>query len=182
MRTDYLEPLLRACSLCLLFLAGCSRDAPSGAEVAQDGAPPPPGAAWLLDGSSDERFVRVARHLRGFDVAMVETGYRYSELVWAGRDENWDYAAYQVEKIETTIGNGLERRPRRAVSARMLDAAMVGVKEAVTRRDRAAFDAALTNLTSTCNACHRAEGVPFVHVEPPAARLSPVTGGDAGGP
>jgi hypothetical protein len=78
------------------------------------------GGAWL-SGTVDERFALVAKHLRGFDVAMLETGHRYAELYWAGRDRNWPFAQYQIDKIRTAIGNGLERRPNRAASAAMLD-------------------------------------------------------------
>src|SRR5690606_15846238 len=60
------------------------------------------------------------KQFRGFDNAMVETGYRYQELYWAGQDENWEYADYQLEKIKIAIENGLERRPKRAKSAEHL--------------------------------------------------------------
>lgn len=167
------------------WLAACSRDVPSPAvETADASVAAPPEAAWLLSGSTDERFVRVAKHLRGFDVAMVETGYRYTELSWAGKDHNWDYASYQLAKIETAIGNGTERRPLRAPSARMLDAPIAQVKAAISKRDAASFDVAFTALTATCNACHQAERVPFVRIAPPSVRYSPVTApfsGDGGG-
>jgi cytochrome c556 len=132
------------------------------------------GNAWLLSGTTDERFARVAKHLRGFDVAMVETGYRYTELYWAGQDRNWDYAKYQIGKIRTAVGNGVERRPGRAASAQMLEGALRGVEEAVTAKDPALFSARFQALTATCNACHQVERVPFVHVQPPSARTSPV--------
>jgi hypothetical protein len=151
-------------------LAGCHDEPTSPAEV-------PGGAEWLLTGSQDQRFVRVARHLRGFDMAMVETGYRYSELYWAGRDRNWGYAEYQLGKIETAIANGLERRPARAPSAQMLDGSIRGVRQAIEAEDGSAMDAALEQLTTTCNACHQAERVPFIRVAPPVVRLSPVDPG-----
>jgi hypothetical protein len=77
----------------------------------------PSGEGGWLRGGPGERFDTVARHLRGFDVAMVETGHRYVELYRAGQDENWGYAGYQVKKIRTAVENGLERRPTRAASA-----------------------------------------------------------------
>jgi len=133
-------------------------------------------AAWLLSGTLDERFNRVARHLRGFDVAMAETGYRYTELYWAGADRNWGYAAYQLGKIEVAVANGTERRPRRAASARMLDPAVQRVRAAIAGQDPVAFDTTFAVLTATCNECHTAEGVPFITVRPPDRRLSPVGG------
>jgi hypothetical protein len=107
-------------------------------------------------------------------MAMVETGYRYSELYWAGRDRNWGYASYQLGKIETAVANGLERRPARASSAQMLDGSILSVRQAIEAEDAPAMDAALEQLTTTCNACHQAERVPFIRVTPPTARLSPV--------
>jgi cytochrome c556 len=153
-----------------ILVTGCSRETSS----APDGVRPPDGAAWILDGGTDDRFVRVAKHLRGFDVAMVETGYRYTELYWAGQDHNWDYATYQLDKIGTAVANGTERRPGRAASARMLDGVTSQVKDAITRRDEAAFDSAFAALTASCNACHAAERVSFIRVAPPTDRLSPV--------
>jgi hypothetical protein len=38
-----------------------------------------PGPPWL-SGRREEQAVQLERHLRGFDVAMTETGYRYVEL------------------------------------------------------------------------------------------------------
>jgi hypothetical protein len=130
-------------------------------------------AAWL-EGSVDERFAQVAKHLRGFDAAMVETGYRYVELYWAGTDGNWGYAEYQLGKIRTAIANGVERRPRRAQSASMLETPLQQMSAVIQARDRAAFKPAFAALTATCNACHQAEEVAFVTVRVPAHRLSPV--------
>lgn len=163
--------------LMLAFTAvACSReptDSAPASSLASDRSSPSEGAAWLLSGTTDERFAKVAKHLRGFDVAMVETGYRYGELYWAGQDRNWDYAKYQVEKIRTAVQNGVERRPRRAQSAQMLDGALPGVEEAITAKDPVLFTERFNVLTATCNACHQAERVPFVRVRPPSVRMSP---------
>jgi hypothetical protein len=177
--------------LALVVVCACSRE-PSAAATStaasaapSAGAPPPEDAeAWLLDGTTDERFARVAKHLRGFDVAMAETGYRYGELYWAGQDRNWDYAKYQAGKIRTAVRNGVERRPKRAQSAKMLEIALPGVEEAIKAKDAALFAERFDALTATCNACHHAERVPFVHVRPPTTRTSPVgpLPADAGAP
>ncbi len=52
----------------------------------------PVGSQDWLTGDTREKLETITNHLRGFDMAMVETGYRYNELYWAGEDENWDYA------------------------------------------------------------------------------------------
>ncbi len=48
---------------------------------------------------------------------MVETGHRYMVLYWAGLDSNWEFAVYQLGKIQHTIELGIERRPKRGPSA-----------------------------------------------------------------
>ncbi len=166
---------MRSALFCLTLAAlGCTRE--SSRETSTDPTPTPSApehASWLLQGTTDERFIRVAQHLRGFDVAMVETGYRYGELYWAGQDRNWDFATYQVDKVRTAVQNGVARRPRRAQSAQMLEGALRGVEEAIIAKDPALFTERFGVLTATCNACHHAERVGFVHVRPPTVRVSP---------
>lgn len=154
----------------LAALAACDR---TNEETKAPPAAAPAADIWLR-GSVEERFAQVSKHLRGFDVAMVETGYRYGELYWAGRDGNWDYALYQLGKIETAVANGVERRPKRAASARMLEEPVRAMKAALEARDAAGFEPAFATLTATCNACHTAEQVAFIHIAAPTTRVSPV--------
>ena len=124
-----------------------------------------------LAGTVDEKFDTVAKQLRGFDMAMVETGYRYTELHWAAQDRNWGYADYQIKKIRTTVENGLERRPKRAKSAEtFLRIVVPAVEEAIARRDATLLQERLATLRSTCNTCHEAEKIEFVHVGEPQTR------------
>ena len=132
------------------------------------------GGTWLpADGP--ERDAAIERHFRGFDMAMVETGYRFTELYWAGVDQNWPYAAYQAEKIRTAIENGLERRPARAASAGpFLDEVLPAVVRTIEARDSAGFRTNFGSLTGACNSCHAAESMEFVVVTIPTDRLAPV--------
>ena len=165
---------LTACgSLCLLLGAGvaaCGSGAGSG---------PEPGRTWLAD-EREQQLVQLERHLRGFDVAMLETGYRYVELERAGRAANWPAAAYHAGKLRLAIENGSERRPKRAKSAqRFLDGPLTALDAAVAARDATTFGARFADLTAGCNACHDQEQVPFLAVHPPEIRLSPLWYGEA---
>lgn len=148
-------------TLTLGSLAACTQSPP--ATVSGEGG-------WLA-GTADQKFDTVAKHLRGFDMAMVETGYRYSELYWAAQDSNWGYAQYQVQKIRTAVENGFERRPKRAASAEtFLKIVLPAVEDAIARRDASLLRERLVTLRSTCNTCHEAEKVEFVHVGEPQVR------------
>jgi len=143
---------------------------PAGAAA---GEVPPQADSWLR-GSVDERLETVAAQLGGFGMTMMEVGYRYGQLYFAGDDENWDYARYQVDEIEVAMANGLQRRPARAASAAMLNPALDKVKVAVGAGDPDAFEDAFETLTIACNTCHKAEKVSFIHVAPPEHRVGPV--------
>lgn len=157
--------------LCALLLAGCQPAAQAPPEAS---ASPP--VHWL-QGSDAQRWETTARQFRGLDQAMVEIGYRYGELTWAGKDQNWDYAAYQLEKIQLALELALERRPKRRASAEtFLKQGLPAMKTVIAQRDAAAFPQAATAFTARCNACHAQEKVAFLTVAPPAHRLSPIVG------
>lgn len=129
---------------------------------------------WLPEDDA-EKFKAIENQLGGFSVTMEEVGYRYTELYWAGRDRNWGYADYQLEKIESAIEDGIVRRPARAESARdFLDDDVPPLRETIDDRDGEAFDEQIEQFTSACNTCHAKEDVPFVQIAPPEHRLSPV--------
>ena len=106
---------------------------------------------------------------------MVEIGYRYQELYWAGVDSNWEYASYQAKKIDLALENALERRPKRRASAGALfEPSLKEVGQAIASREPAAFSAAFERMSAACNSCHAAEGVASFHVEAPTDRASPI--------
>jgi hypothetical protein len=151
----------------------------AGRAGGQAGAPPAPapsdgGPAWIR-GAGDERFAQVERHLRGLDVAMAEIGYRYTELFFAVKDRNWDYADYQLGKIQLALELAVERRPKREKSARVfLEDDLPAVQAAVKSRDPAAAAAAMERLRSACMRCHVSEDVPYFTVHEPDHRSTPI--------
>lgn len=132
------------------------------------------GPVWLSDDPT-VRTEQIERQFRGMDMAMVEIGYRFTELYFAGRDGNWDYAVYQAEKMEKALNNGLERRPKRAASAlAFLDEAVPAMHEAVQKKDPEQFMDMMTLMRASCMKCHVAEKLPYFTVEMPEYRVSPI--------
>lgn len=146
----------------LLPLFGCSENNPKA-----DGH-------WIK-GDDSTKIKTIEKHLRGLDMAMVETGYRYQELYWAGKDKNWDYASYQLTKLKLAIENGLERRPLRAKSAaHFLQTIVPDMQAALGNKDTTVFNNSYQLLTAGCNSCHVAEKVPFFTIKPPVTRTSTI--------
>lgn len=129
---------------------------------------------WLAD-DLDARWASVEKQFRGLDVAMIEIGYRYQELYWSGQEGNWPYAGYQVSKLRLALENALERRPRRSPSAEAIFLPTLDeMARAVESEDLVRFDQTFSGLTSACNACHNAEGVPTFYVRTPGERASTI--------
>lgn len=149
----------------LFFTAGfwtknILRSATMDVKAQQEAKPPPAQDSSWLKGSIDEKFTQIEKHFRGLDVAMAEIGYRYGELHFAAREQNWDYAGYQTEKIDLALRLALERRPKRAASSQaFLANDLPAVVEAIKSRDRAQMNRALDQLHNSCIACHRSENV-----------------------
>ncbi|MGL4630898.1 MAG: hypothetical protein ACRCVT_06795 [Leadbetterella sp.] len=129
---------------------------------------------WLK-GTTEENINKIDKQMRGFDQAMIEVGYRYQELYWAGKDQNWPYAKYQIEKIKWVIELAMERRPQRAPSAKIfLEQAIPYIEESLAKKDSSDFIASFETLTGYCNACHSMEKVPHFTVRTPLDRRSPI--------
>jgi hypothetical protein len=162
---------------CLLFTFTCFLACSSGQESSglneDELLTQPIGSQDWLTGNLEEKLETITDHLRGFDMAMVETGYRHVELYWAGQDENWAYAEYQVEKLQLAIERGLERRPARAESAQQyLELALPEMENAVKERDKELFNRTFETFTESCNACHHSEQVPHFNVQIPENRIT----------
>jgi hypothetical protein len=137
---------------------------------------PPPTAGWLKALSPDKQIDAISRQLRGFDMAMVEVGYRYTELYFGATEGNWDYALYTGEKLAWAMQNGFERRPRRKANGEEIFfmGAYPEVLAAIRKKDLKLFKSRFDEMTSQCNACHSAEKVPFMVVGAPVQRLTPL--------
>ncbi|WP_435261809.1 hypothetical protein [Tenacibaculum sp. nBUS_03] len=129
---------------------------------------------WIK-GTEQEKLKMIETQFRGFDKAMIEVGYRYQELYWAGEDENWEYANYQLQKINKAIKLGLQRRPKRAASAEnFLDYVIPEVRKSIQEKDKKLFQNNFQMMRNNCTICHSVERVPSFTVRIPTERQSPI--------
>jgi hypothetical protein len=133
-------------------------------------------SGWLGRLAPDAQIDALDRQLRGFDMAMAEVGYRYTEMYVGAMAGNWDYALYTAEKIGVAIENGLERRPKRRLNAEaiFLKGVYPALLEALKQKSPALFQERFTTLRAACNACHAAENVSFIQVGIPTMQQTPL--------
>ncbi len=109
----------------------------------------------------------------GFDQTMMETNYRYNELYWAGVDENWGYAEYQLDEMLGNIEKGFIRRPERQPSSvQFVDQAAPRLMRAIKAGDKDAFMESFNRFAISCNTCHAMEDVAFIQVIVPENRTT----------
>ena len=97
---------------------------------------------WLVEtNSSKEKFEKIQKQFRGFDLAMVEVGYRFNSFYFALKDKNYPLANYQLDKIKKAISNGTERRPKREKNSKILflDTQYRKMKEALAKKEPKRF-------------------------------------------
>ena len=132
---------------------------------------------WLIDTKSDDqKFNKIQKQLRGFDLAMVEVGYRFNSFYFAIKDKNYDLAHYQLDKIKKAIENGIQRRPKRKDNSKtmFLDTQYNTMKKVLNEKDEKHIFKEYERTKQLCNACHTAEKVPFIKVVDPKYRWQPI--------
>lgn len=132
---------------------------------------------WLLETKTDtEKFKAIQKQFRGFDLAMVEVGYRFNSFYFAIKDKNYDLANYQWDKIKKAIVNGTHRRPKRKTNseAMFLNTHHKTMKMALTKKDEKLIWKEYSQVKQSCNACHVSERVPFIKVIDPEYRWQPI--------
>lgn len=132
---------------------------------------------WLLETKTDtQKFKAIQKQFRGFDLAMVEVGYRFNSFYFAIKDKNYDLANYQWDKIKKAITNGTYRRPKRKTNSEVmfLNTQYKTMKTALTKKNDKRIWQEYRQVKQSCNACHTAERVPFIKVIDPEYRWQPI--------
>lgn len=129
---------------------------------------------WLGN-TKEELLENIEFQFQGFSRTMNEVNYRYQELYWAGKEENWDYAEYQREHIWEAMEQGYMRRPEHEKSGRIfMENALPAMEETIQERILEDFEEQFKSMTDICNACHHMEEVAFIKIVEPTIKTSVV--------
>jgi hypothetical protein len=128
---------------------------------------------WYKRLSPDARAAAIERQLRGFETAMAEVSYRYTEMCFGALDGNWDYAGHMGATLASALTNGLERRPQflKNADALFLKGPYPQVMDAIKAKDLTVFKQRIETMRA---ACHAAEAHPFIKIGVPTVRRNPV--------
>ncbi len=105
----------------------------------------------------------------GFGEFMSGIQAHHSKLWFAGQNENWKLADFEVheimEAIEYIQKYHTERKESQMIG--MINPALDSVNKAIQQKNPALFKTSYTLLTNTCNNCHRAADFEFNVVKVP---------------
>jgi hypothetical protein len=119
------------------------------------------------------------RYEPGLGEFMTATQLRHAKLWFAGRQNNWDLAAYEIDEIKEGLEDAARRFPAfdgipvGEMIKTIIGPRMEKLEKAVRERSSAKFMVAFDELTSGCNSCHAGANRSFIRIQRPIA--SPLT-------
>ncbi len=105
----------------------------------------------------------------GLGEFMSEIQVHHAKLWFAGKNENWKLADFEIHEIIESLDGIQQYASAREESKKvvMLTPAIDSVNKAIEKKDTALFRSSFVLLTNTCNNCHTAVNYEFNMVKIP---------------
>ena len=105
----------------------------------------------------------------GFGEFMSSIQVHHAKLWFAGKEQNWELADFEMHEIGEAIDAIKEYQTEREESKKvdMLKPALEAVNDAIQKKDVTLFNSSYLLLTNTCNNCHKAVNFSFNVVKVP---------------
>jgi hypothetical protein len=105
----------------------------------------------------------------GFGEFMTGIQAHHSKLWFAGQNENWKLADFEVHEIIEAVEDIQQYQTERKESKMigMITPALDSVTKAIDQKNSSIFKSSFTLLTNTCNNCHRETDFEFNIVKIP---------------
>jgi hypothetical protein len=117
----------------------------------------------------------------GLGELMTFQQMRHTKLWLAGQAANWDLAAYELDELGEGFDDVVKFHPTHKDSPvapkdaipRMVTQLLADLRQAVGKKDGAAFTRGYDALTMACNNCHQATNFGFNRVQRPQSNPYP---------
>ncbi len=110
-----------------------------------------------------------ATYKPGFGEFMSSVQVHHAKLWFAGKEQNWELADFEMHEIAEAIDAIKEYQTEREESKKvdMLKPALDAVNDAIQKKEPSLFASSYLLLTNTCNNCHKAVNFSFNIVKVP---------------
>ena len=111
----------------------------------------------------------------GLGEFMMATQLRHAKLWFAGKNNNWALAAYEVDEIKEGLEDAAKYHasndgvPVAELIKALIDPRLEQLEKAIEAKSSTQFAAAFDELTNGCNSCHAKAGKPFIRIQRPSA-------------
>lgn len=107
----------------------------------------------------------------GFGEFMTGIQMHHSKLWFAGQNQNWKLADFEIREMQESIENIRKYQTGRKESRMMevLNPAIDSLSSAIQQKDQKQFKNSFVLLTNTCNNCHKATQFEFNVVKIPVS-------------
>ncbi len=105
----------------------------------------------------------------GLGEFMSQIQVHHAKLWFAGKDENWDLANFEIGEMEEALNDITKYcadRPE-AKSIGMITGPVYNIGNAIKEKDQKKFVNDFTLLTATCNNCHQETNHGFISIKIP---------------
>jgi hypothetical protein len=101
---------------------------------------------------------------------MLGKQWRHIKLWFAGKQSNWDLAAYELDQLKTSLVDAATLYRDIPVSDVVTMVKPIqSIKEAIESKNNKSFLKAFNELTAGCNSCHLNTGRAFIAIQTPIA-------------
>ncbi len=123
------------------------------------------------DSGKDYEKIVEAIYKPGFGDFMGSIQNHHNKLWFAGINENWELAEFEVHEIEEIFEDIRTVHPDREETQLlyMIDRGLNEVDEAIDHKNIVTFKNSFQNFTNACNSCHKATKHEFIRIVIPNA-------------
>ena len=110
----------------------------------------------------------------GLGEFMTAIQLRHAKLWFAGKNNNWDLAAYEIDEIKEGLADAARLHstfdgvPVAEMIKTIIDPRIERLEKAIDGKSSTQFVAAFDELTNGCNSCHAGASKPFIHIQRPS--------------
>jgi hypothetical protein len=107
----------------------------------------------------------------GLGEFMLTAQIHHAKLWFAGINENWPLASFEIGEIKETFNNAVKYLPERIETKDipMIYPALDGIQASINKKDLKKFTDDFKVLTETCNDCHKAVHFQFNVIKVPTS-------------
>src|SRR3984957_3274892 len=109
----------------------------------------------------------------GLGEFMTATQLRHAKLWFAGKNNNWALAAYEIDEIKEGLEDAAKYHanndgvPVAELIKAIIDPRLEQLEKAIEGKSSTQFAAAFDELTNGCNSCHAKAGKGFIRIQRP---------------